>query len=582
MSDIGKPEVLAGAVLGKESTIPVASPFREDTKRLREEYTSRTPRSMLESWRSRRSMEQRGIDVLIDQNIGTERNPDGTKKRKPGSDTEKRFKEAQKYSSLAKDFLERGYDSLGDPQKTEVRKFVELTIKAWPEGSALFSGMTDNQKKATIEDILKDPSYVSKLRGVFEGAIDSSKTIPDIAPDLALKFDEAKKREKEKQLESSEVQRNLTKTNDELAEFDTGGRKSDRLEAIEKDLPELTVELEDKENKFDELKDEIKYLEQTRRTMLLRGVDTSALDTDLIEKNGQLRELRRDTNKIKKTLTERDSLQQEKEQLKQKRQQLEIQRTKLDDEVKSLTKERINAQAEVASAQIDRSSQEEDFVDNLRGVFSEASMQYLEEKIIAMEEVQRQFIEEEKAKTTDPAEKAILDSLLKRWDSEKQTGVFHKRTIREFNEHQIKEDFDKLMTSGPNEIMKDILMKGGLTEDEANAKLADPEFLAKMQPQVVERLITRRIQTGALREDQARMIIESDWGKGMIENAIKNKKEVKDALDKLRSEGVLNEGVIDWFKKKSGGSILSILLLLMGTALIGVPIYKALKNEIGK
>ena len=147
-----------------------------------------------------------------------------------------------------------------------------------------------------------------------------------------------------------------------------------------------------------------------------------------------------------------------------------------------------------------------------------------------------------------------------------------------FDKGIIDERFSKLVgagaDTGPRAIMFDLLtdpaMPGSMSGVDANAKLNDPEFVKRMQVKVVESLVTRKLQSGKMNEQQARRVIESDWGKDMINKAIVNKKNIKGQMDALKQSGALG-GFGEWMKKKSGGNALMFLALILGTvATVGI------------
>ena len=235
------------------------------------------------------------------------------------------------------------------------------------------------------------------------------------------------------------------------------------------------------------------------------------------------------------------------------------------------------AQADLERARIIRGQSEQEFVDSLEDIYTEATVQWMEERMNEAEAAQRRIIERDRGAAGDPAERAIEDALLNRWDKEVTRGLRKKHTEREFDKDKIDDDWDGLFArdGGPKAIMRRILVDAGFTsvDGQIDDIMNNPEFVAKMQPKVVERLVTRRIQTGKITETQARFILDNDWGVGMIEAAIQNKKGVQEAIDKLRGDGVLKgEGVKDWIKHMDKGKALMVLLIVLGLIVGGVAI----------
>lgn len=595
-STIAQPEAIAHAVLEKP---PVAPPppgsLQEAAVKIREKLNEGGSRSALESMRQRKPIEQRKIDELIDTNCGIERNADGTKKRPAGLEVKRRFDEMQKYAKLSKDFLEKGYDGLDVGQKPIVRTLVEQAVRAWPEADALFSGpppMPPAEKEAIIETMLKDPKFAEKARSIFEGIIDPAKALKDTVFEAKTALEEARRKEGERKNEITKNNNEKALVNTELEQFKDGGgvgdgQKLQQIKAIEAELPTLKANLITKEDQSAEVQDRIKDSESQRRVTLQRGLDTIPIDAELMTKRSEARTLQREIKEINDRINLKTELEQERTSLEQKKQNLEEEKMRLDAELRSLTQERFASQANFSSAQLARTSEEMDFAGSLKDVFSETTMQFMEERIASAEEVQRKLIEEERAKTTDPDEQKILDALKIRWDQENWKNG---RRSYKINKFQVKEDYGNLIVEGPKRILKDILLaNSGFTAGtpayaveaaRIDAKLTDLAFVEKMQQKVVERVITRQIQVGKVTEDDVRILRESDWGKGVVQNAIKNKAELRSEIEQLYGQGALETTFWEKLKRTSNGNFLKLLLLLLGTVALVVPVGMAIKSTL--
>lgn len=597
-SAIAQPEVIARAVLEKA---PVAPPppgsLQEAAVKIREKLNESGPRSALESMRQRKSIEQRKIDELIDTNCGTERNADGTKRRPAGSEVRGRFDEMQKWSKLSKDFLEKGYDGLDAAQKPIVKTLIEQALRAWPEADALFSGpppMPVADKEAVIVTILKNPKYAEKVRSIFEGAIDPTKALKDTVSEAKTTLEEVRKKEEEKRNGIAKSNNEKVLVDTQLEQFRDGGGVGDgpklqQMKAIEAELPTLKVNLIAKQDQLVEAQERVKDLERKRNVAWQRGADnTDVIDVEITTKRGEVRTLQREITEINDRVNLKTALEQEKTSLEQKKRQLEEERIKLDTELKNLTRERLESQANFSSAQLTRTSQEQDFVDSFKGVFSEATMQYLEENIAKAEEAQKKLIDEEKANTVDPEEQRILDAIETRWDKAEWQGG---RLRRKINISQVRQDYPNLIAEGPRRILRDMLVSqitllAGSPQYRAEVARIEsklnPAFVEKMQPKIVERLITRQVQTGKITEDDVRIIRESNWGQGVIQAAIKNKAELKNEIEQLIGQGALETSLWEKLKRMSNGSLLKFLLIIFGgVATLGIlPAGMALKSVL--
>ncbi|MDO8461160.1 MAG: hypothetical protein Q7S38_01815 [bacterium] len=552
---LAQPETVLRAVIEKAPAAPPPpGSSQEAAGILRKKMAEQGPKSALEAMRARSKPPgetARKVSEINEKNIGFEKDATGRTIRGTGTEEARRLDTAKNYTGLTKDFLEKGFDGLSSSQKIAARSMVDNALNAFPEMEAFLSTMSPGEVNAVLDTLLKNPEYAASLSRVFEKAAEPSKALASEAvSDLKTKFDEESQKEKAKTDEISKNSREASKINTELDQFaKKGGISSTKLKELEdltRDMPDIQRNLADAQERFDEAKETIRDVDQRRRVQLGRGVDdTTVQDAEITARRKEARIFQREIIGYQDKIQRKASLEQEKASLEQEKQKLEENRVKLEDELKIQTKARIAAQADYATAKMDRASQEDDYVDGLRGMFGEATFQYLEDKIEKAETAQKELLQQEEANAEDPAEKAILSKIQTRW--EKVEGGY--------NKEKIDSDYKSVLSSnGAIEVLREMLITSGFSLDEANVKLADKAFVEKMQPKVVEKLLTRKLQTGKPTEQEARLIIESEWGKGMIDKAIANKKELKDAVNTLMAEGVV----------KDNKGLLKLLLLLFG------------------
>lgn len=597
-STLAQPEALAGAVFDKAPKAPLTpGSVQEAASKIRSASEQKGLRSALEPFRQK-PIEQKKLEATVDKAIGVERDASGKKVRASGSLEAKRFQEAKEADALSIDFSNKGYDGLDSTKQAAIRDRVERVCNMWPEGKASLAAKSPDDRKAAIEAIIRSPSYIGNVRAIIEGSHDPSK-IPQEGPLLEAKrkYAEAQKNEDEKNTQISRNDGEKTRVNDQLRQFEDltnpdgtpVDNKFQKLKELDKDMPVLQADLSTKQDQLDELKDVVGDLEQVRRALLSRGLDTATIDAELMDKRTQLRATQKEVSGIGKKIAQKDILEKERTSLEQKKQQLTEERAKLDEELRRLSQDRALVAADLAGAELDRSTQEDEFVDRLKGTFSEAALRELEDKISQAEAGRDKLLAEEAARVTDPDEKKIIEARRSRWETRETKGS---RTYYKLNKDQIRRDYSDLITDGPQKILKDILMANtGLTPgtpaylaEEARIadKLQDPNFIAKVQPAMVEQLITRQLMTGKILEDDVHVIRDSDWGQGMVEKAIQNKADFKRVIDELYGKGAVESGSF-WrdLKKKSDKNVLKFLLLLLGTAFFGsVPIYGAIKNSL--
>lgn len=576
------PESVARSVLEKAPAAGAArTPAQERGDLIREKANKEGARSALEALREKPKIDKGATDRLLDENIGIKRKPNGEKNR---SGAEKaRFDEAKLWKGFNEELLEKGYDGMSATNQGVARTQVEQALRVWPQADNLLSSMPAAEKDAVIVELLKDPKFSMKFREVYDKTFSADKAIKDAVSEAQGRVLEVQAR---KTTIDGEVNLNTAKLNDINTRLDrykidptTGnpvGADIVRIKDIETRLPSLNADLLTKNGELESLKDERKIMENSARVP-----GSGITPADIITKGAEIREKQKEIKDIEDQFAEKQSLEQNKIALDSQKLEVQQKLAELKVSREEVNRELSQARADASRADIGRTGGEEGFVDEIKGMVSETTMRAMEEKVSEAETAERELIENEIKASGDPAEKAILQALLERWEKDKTVGVWSKSQIKVYNKEQINEDFSKLMTSGdPKEIMRNMMSSSGLSAAEIDAKLSDPAFIDKLQPKVVERLLTYKMQTGKLNEDEVRRVFNSEWGVGMIQKAIARKGELQSALNDLEAKGILQGGMKEWLRKASGGSRATFLLLLLAALAGSAVAIKALPFAI--
>lgn len=570
-------ETLARAVLEQQAPATGATKEQKAAEKIREKlHSSDNPRSATEAIRQRQPLEKGRIDHLIDQNIGTDVKADGTKNRPTGSDVERRYEEATKHASLAKDFIEKGYDNLTPDQKKDARKIVEHTLTAWPEAQQVLRGATPQERKAISEALLSDPAYSAKVRELFLAGVEPGKAIVDQVVEKEKAYKEAKRIEDDKSMALKVINAEKTSVESNLREFElVSGIKRPKLDELDRlivDMPNIQSELRSKISDLNEVKEELNLLANARRVLLSKGADATTVEGNIATVKTNKRNLEIEIEVLNQKVLRKDTLEQERSYLQARKKELDEAHDRLQEEKKNATEELHRAKSVLASAKNKRASQEQDFVDDLRNTFPEAAMQYLEERIQKAEEARRELITKQKDTQTDESEKQFYEGLLKRW--ERSTGLKKNGKMGfEDDKVAIKEDWTELMQNGPENVLYKTLRAGGMPDSRAKELIKNPEFVSKHESEVVSALIAKRIEKGTLSEDEAKHILDSKWGTGTIQRAIESNNKVKTELENLKQAGIIGdsspEGFLAWLKKKSPAIIFAILAVILGAGALG-------------
>lgn len=558
------PEAVASAVLEKTPTAGAVgrTAAQERGDEIRKKASKEGARSALEALKARPKIDKAETDRIVDENIGIKRKETGVKDRSRAE--KKKFDEAHQWKSFNEALLDGGYDSLNPHNQGVARVQVEKAMRAWPAADTLLTSMSAADRQAAIERVLKDPGFAEKLRGVYDSAFSGENVFADNVSEAASKVLESETKKARIDGETAQKNLELTQVNAALERYKvdptTGapiGSDITRLKSIEARMPILTASHDTKTVELQLLQEEYNALKL--------GIRTGAVNpAELAVKGGEIVAKQREIEAIGKEIEEKDVLEKKKGNLDTQKQSIEQRLQELNVEKASAVSELSAARADGASQELSRASQENQFVENINGMVAEATMQVLEDQVAAAEAAERELIEVEIKNTQDPAEKAILQALLDRWEKDKVVGIWSKSQVKVFNKERINADFSELMQTGsPRNTMWRMMREAGMTDTEIAAKITDTAFIDKMQPQVVERLLTYKIQTGKLNEDEVRRIYNSEWGVGMIEKAIQRREGLRNVINDLESKGILQGGIKEWLRKASSGSKMKFLLILL-------------------
>lgn len=147
-------------------------------------------------------------------------------------------------------------------------------------------------------------------------------------------------------------------------------------------------------------------------------------------------------------------------------------------------------------------------------------------------------LEEKSRNAENHNEKAIFDALRDRWKGDA-------------GQKRLKEDFDRLKTDSPEQLMRELLKERTMygkrvyTDAEIDALLADKSegsFYKTMEPEVVLQVLQRKISEGGLTREDILSIKNTQWGKDTVEQALQKNEDaqklVEQAIVKEEGKGI--------------------------------------------
>src|SRR3989344_1958112 len=564
-------------------------------------------------------IEQRKISEKLDQ-FGINRKPDGTKKLT--TEEQARRDNAEKGAELVKKFITEGYDKM-DPSaaggEQEMLRNVFLdAAKLRPMLEQQMQGMNDTQKREFAERYLKDPRFSKEVRKVFDNLLDTNKKLVDIdthqeakeKADLDLEDAKAERADhkrvwdaNDRQLKEYEV-RPAARRGQPAEEGEKYLRLkglTNEIQVLRNDLNTNRTDLTTAQGDVKRFRDELANAQRfaslrvgagTARSEaeIKRDFDTATLrETSARERVSQLE------GDLKTKEGEAKIIDEEHQTLIERREELDAKKRTLERAVKDKDREATKKQWALQDAKTVREGEEQDLSDKFNSVFSEASDNILNNDLEKANEAYNAELEVRKNQATDNNEKDIYESLQKEMLGTELTrkkgllGLRKEVKYRPISISKVNTYHDALMNKGPEDVMTKLLEKRinpltGATykAPEITAILSDKAFVDKMQPIVVDQILRRKMLVGGISQEDIHIIVNTPWGKGMLDAAKAGNAEYRKAVEDDMGPGAFDapnssEKLGERIKKHPWWLALILAPLLVGGAIGG----KTLEN-IGK
>ncbi len=605
-----------GAVLGKEAAPGInfsSNPSNEViASQMILHYLKRKSNpddalAAVKAWKE--PLKLRTIKQVLDENIGATRDAaTGKKTRNP--DEVLRYTKALKNVDQVDKFLRVGYDMLPASEKNLMRSEVERVLRRIPNVSAylnhLPSGTTKNE---CIEQLIKNPNFAGKLRELVNERILGGENGEGIhlekpTPDAVANQEEAAELKRLKKEELDEITKKITAADTKLKVFEPQGA---RYAAIQIGASEAEVR-----RKMDALDEFIKQRDdlnaQGAKVQIINGQfqQLGFTPQQQIEYDDTLKlikDARRDLKESERKLNEYTSAITDQEKAENKKDSLEERKRQIEEELISLKKNTDTTTLTLTDSMAIREKAEESFVEGIESLVEDAAMQAFEDEVSKAQQTQEELVTKAEEQAKSDEQKAVEEAIKSRYDETITVNppFGAAREVRRMRKGRIKRDFEMLMSTrgGPEELMRRVLLTTRIpdtsaarigatrrfTQTEIANALEDPDFMKDMQPQLLQQLITRKLQTGRLRSSDVRVIFESNWADGMIENALQKNQEFATQVETMREQGLIPGPFIEFLRHSRAGSRLSWLMLACGLVpgtLLAPHIVPAIAPSIGK
>jgi hypothetical protein len=516
-----------------------------------------------------------GAQRLIESNIGVTFDDTGAKDRDPEEMT--RFSTANKGETLARDYLgEGGYDALNPAQQTELRRQAEDVLTLDPQMEAALP-TNPAARERMIVDLLKQEGAITEIRARYNQVFSEQARLTNEATAAEAGYREAEAEETRLQREVTRNSNDLATTVAALDRFRPGATDARDLDRLNGQYSRLQEQLESEQELTNDLGRRIRNQED-RRDRTTDPAIIAQIETDILAKNGDRDTHRAEARRISRQMAKRDELQAEKARLEAEKQKLEEEAPKLAKQHQEALRKKLELQATRDLAIDARANSEQAFVDSINNIVGAGIAKYLEGQLEQADAVRIKLNNEDIAKTTDAIEKALKIEAATIYRKGKK---FSTRYDGKSTDASMADLVSTDPTRGPDAVLRSMLtpvlqeeirtgrlvLKPGETFDDVlKARMDDKEFVGRMRPVAIEALVAARVKTGRLTKEEATIIVNSDWGAGLIDRAKSLNSGTEQAIQQLREQGTISSDLMASLKKMEPGMVLKILLALFGGA----------------
>ena len=575
-------EAPVAAVLERKPATPGPGGPTEGEKRaadIRKRVSAEPPKSIREYFKERSALppSQQKIEGAMGNVFKDHVDASGNPVIIPDVSTRKG--EAMRVTDLMKTYLTpdtRGV-RLTPAQQKDMETQVTYLLKSIPRIADYLEALPDDKaRKDVVQDLIKNPEFMAEVNQRFHEKLKvgpEAKEASDAVQNALLAKEQARLTHEKLEDDIYNAEAAIARTESQLAQFESAGYTGPARPGHLGD--ELRVKLSTRvrdEAQSQSMQSEITSI--NNRIAVLEGKKDKSGD---IARRIETLELRKDAFVQQKAdadirLNRLQELMDMRERLSNKRAEHEKERSQYFQQLKSTELQSASANAGYEDALAKQAGVQQEFIDGVYQSLTEAAGKYMSDKMESADQAAILSEEEYVQKATEKIDKEFLESVHKRWSRTKEVGgVFSKKRETIITDHElVKQDYQRILTEGPEEMMKEILTVNGLTPDQINEKLNDKEFMDRMQPKLVEGLLRRKLKDAELGHgakmtgEEAMAISETPWGEQAIMSALSKNREVNQMMTELKDQGVIAGSTPkEWFNEENKGSGAKLLMLML-------------------
>ncbi|MEK7605005.1 MAG: hypothetical protein AAB478_00580 [Patescibacteria group bacterium] len=502
------------------------------------------------------------------------------KERISGSVEETRFKDASKAAEFVQEFLKNNYANVltrrdrvtpvykaKDPvtgRETPVfpDQFIEAyrkkTLAAveviWPDAKKAMSGMSDQAKEKMMDRMLSDPAFAKHVQAKLQEVVESTQEGKALPQELIDRVSSAKldhdTKAKEVEWTEADLEAKKEEFKKEFTDKGSGsmGREYDAMPSMASLEADLVSHDDDVRKKMRELADLNRQYATADRAK--NAAEVARISPLIGTKEGEIDDAKDRKKEIEHKIARRKEIEDRRAALETSVRELERSLAKKQIERDQAQNTYYLTLASKNEAEEDLARGEKSFVSKLNNVTTEAVREYLKGEIGNYEQTRDTII-------TEHGDDALVKGLQDRWNKKGKRNEFNKDTINS--------DYKLFINQGPNAIVRATLREGGMSDAEIDAKLASyPDFKKRAESEVIERLLTRRLQTGKISEGEARRIVDMPGSEDVITTALENRAKYDGTYEELKKKGLLGGEFMRKLRALPHNRIVQILMLIFG------------------
>lgn len=532
---------------------------------------------------------------LRDVNIGyTDEN--GTR-----VEDQSRKNRAKSRQELYHEFSQKNFDDLTQKQQDLLINDAASVIKNLPGMASYFASLpegtdtTAEAKRIAEIRLRNDPAYKKLIVDLFLERNDPSKPLEDKVTSAVAEEARLKKQRDTLANRKKELETEIDTRENRLKEYnfnETGkpGVIQQRILDLKGNNARLNsanntleTEVSDLQSQLDRCNAELKLIgvregNLPRGTAPPRSIEDIQKEQDKLKKAIAEKNQSIDNNKaeIEKNTKQIEYYEKELEKLEEGLGELKKELKKVTDELDEVESSYRTQQVEVEKLKALKALAEESWVQSLEGITKEATVTYLNNELKdALVEVKT--LQEEKVKEETDDSKKIFLSI----ESQRFIGPDGKPIIANINTdirnmmNQTKSvaftidnnHTANLVLNGAEQALVIAMRQSGMTDSQIYNLLKDPTTRAELSNTLVKDALTAYLWSGGrLSRAQIIAIHKSEWGKGMVAQAIAGRADLQAQVDSVIGKGVLNwgENLAEQLKKIDWKKFLMILLVIVG------------------